>query len=129
MQKVFKTLYRDVGEMHAEGVKFLAGTDVGVAFIYPGFSLHDELWFYTRAGLKPMQILRIATHNPAEFFHEESTLGGIAEGQAADLVLLDRNPLDDIRNTQSIHAVIAQGKLYDRSKLDKLLRSAIARDH
>lgn len=128
-RELLPILYRDIREMHAEGVKLLAGTDVAVAFIYPGFSLHDELGLYVRQiGLSPMETLRIATHNPAEFFHEESSLGGIAEGQEADLVLLDRNPLDDIRNTQAIRAVIARGKLYGRAKLNALLKRSTVRN-
>jgi hypothetical protein len=120
---LLKALYRDLHEMHQEGVKLLAGTDVGVALIYPGFHLHEELAIYARhAAVEPMEILRIATHNPAEFFNEQDKLGGIAPGQAADLVLLDRNPLVDITNTASIRAVVFQGKWFDRKQLDRLLR-------
>ena len=115
--------YRDFRQMKEEGVMFLAGTDVAVAFIYPGFSMHQELEVYpSKLGFSPMETLRIATYNPAHFYEIETKQGSIVIGQAADLVLLDRNPLDDIRNTKSIRAVISRGKLLSRSRLNQLLK-------
>lgn len=116
-------VYRDLREMHQEGVKLLAGTDAAVALIYPGFDLHRELANHVeRAGLSPMEALRIATHNPAEFYGEQDRRGGISAGQTADLVLLDRNPIENIRNTSSIRAVVLNGKLLDRRVLDRMPR-------
>lgn len=126
-RKRLPAIYRDLREMHEEGVRLLAGTDVAVALIYPGFHLHEELELLVRhVGLPPMEVLRIATHNPAEFYRHEGRFGGIAAGQAGDLVLLERNPLEDIRHTRTILAVIARGRLLDRAALDRLLVQAAA---
>jgi imidazolonepropionase-like amidohydrolase len=116
---------RDFREMRAAGVRFLAGTDVGVAFMYPGFSLHDELKLYVdQLGFTALDALRAATANPAEFYGMAGQLGGVQNGQRADLVLLDANPLDDIGNTRRIRGVVAGGRWFDRGALDRLLREA-----
>jgi imidazolonepropionase-like amidohydrolase len=109
--------------MHEAGVKLLAGTDV--SFINaPGFSLHDELDLLVAAGLPPAAALRAATSNPAAMFPKLET-GSVAPGRRADLVLLDANPLTDIRNARRIRAVVLAGKLLDRAALDRLLAEAL----
>jgi imidazolonepropionase-like amidohydrolase len=70
--------------------------------------------------------LRSATLNPAKFLGLDKTLGTIEQGKIADLVLLDANPLEDVRNTQRINAVISNGRLFDRKALDKMLAQAEA---
>jgi imidazolonepropionase-like amidohydrolase len=113
------------------GVKILAGTDSAAPYVFPGFSLHEELTLLVKAGLTPMEALQAATRNPAEFLGRIDSQGTIAVGKNADLVLLDANPLDDIRNTQEIRAVFVRGKFLDRSALDQLLVAAeeFARAH
>ena len=110
-----------VGEMHRAGVKLLAGTDLGNRYVYPGFSLHDELALLVQAGLSPLEALQTATINPARFFGKEKELGTIGKGKLADLVLLDGNPLSDINNIREINGVVLNGRLLDRAALDKLL--------
>jgi imidazolonepropionase-like amidohydrolase len=110
-----------VGTMQAAGVRIMAGTDSAAPYVFPGSSLHDELALLVQAGLTPMQALQAATKNPAEFLGKLETQGTIEQGKFADLLLLDANPLDDIHNTQKIHAVIVRGKLLDRNTLDELL--------
>jgi imidazolonepropionase-like amidohydrolase len=68
---------------------------------------------FVQAGLTPLAALQAATIAPARFFHATDSLGTVAPGQVADLVVLDANPLDDIANTRRIHAVIAHGVLRD----------------
>jgi imidazolonepropionase-like amidohydrolase len=115
--------YRNIREMREAGVKFLAGTDIAVVLMYAGFSLHDELQKMVQDfGFTPLQVLRIATSNVPEFYGEEQRLGAIEVGQAADLLLLEADPLVDIRNTTKIHGVMAQGRWFDRTALDNLLR-------
>lgn len=109
------------------GVRFLAGSDVGNPYIFPGFSLHEELALLVEAGLTPMEALQTATRNPARFLGASDSLGTIEAGKMADLVLLDANPLENIRNTRKIRAVIVNGRYLDRAALDKLLAEAEAR--
>jgi imidazolonepropionase-like amidohydrolase len=113
-----------VGEMQQGGVKLLAGTDAPAPFVYPGFSLHDELALLVDAGLTPMQALQAATSRAAEFMGRSATQGTIEKGKVADLVMLDADPLADIHNTSRIRALVVRGKLLDRSALDQLLTSA-----
>src|SRR5271169_3250368 len=110
-----------VGKMNTAGVPIMAGTDTTAPFIFPGSSLHEELALLVQAGLTPMQALQAATKLPAEFLGKQQTQGTIEQGKIADLVLLDSNPLDDIPNTQKIHAVVLRGKLLERGTLDEVL--------
>ena len=112
--------------MNEASVPFMAGSDLGTAYTYPGFSLHDELALLVEAGLTPMQGLQTATRNPAHFLGLQDSLGTVEEGRTADLIILDANPLEDIRNTQKIAAVIINGRFLDRVELDKLLTQAEA---
>lgn len=111
---------------HEAGVRVMAGSDANDTMIFPGFSLHRELWLLSQAGLPAMDVLRSATTVPAAYLRRSDVLGGVSAGKEADLVLLGANPLSDIRNTGSIVAVIADGRLYDRSRLDSLLAEAEA---
>ncbi len=111
-----------VNAMHRAGIPFLAGTDTppGV-YVFPGFSLHEELQRFVAAGFTPMEALQTATLNPAKFLGMDDRLGTIEKGKLADMVLLDANPLDDIRNTQKIAAVVVNGRYLSRAELDKML--------
>jgi len=113
--------------LHKAGVPFLAGTDTppGV-YIFPGFSLHEELQRFVAAGFTPLEALQTATLNPAQFFGMQEQLGTIEKGKIADLVFLDANPLDDISNTQKVGGVILNGKFYARSDLQKILQGVEA---
>ena len=115
-----------VGKMHRAGVPFLAGTDEANPYVFPGFSLHDELALLVQAGLSPLDALRTATINPARYLDRESVAGSIAPGKEADLVLLDADPTLDIANTRRIHAVMARGTFRDRAALDEVLKSSEA---
>jgi hypothetical protein len=128
-KKVLQKQFEIVGAMQKAGVPILAGTDTGNPFCFPGFSLHDELALLVIAGLTPIEALRSATLNPAKFFGLDQTLGTIEQGKIADLVLLDANPLSDIRNTQRINAVVSNGRLFDRKALDKMLGEAEVEAH
>jgi cytosine/adenosine deaminase-related metal-dependent hydrolase len=74
-----------------------------------------------KAGLTPLEALRTATLNPARVLGLANSLGTIEPGKLADLVLLDANPLEDIHNTRKIRAVLADGRLFRRVDLDRLL--------
>jgi imidazolonepropionase-like amidohydrolase len=118
----------NVRVLHEAGVTLLAATDAGVALQVPGLSLHRQLLRLTEAGLTPLEALRTATLNPARVMSLADSMGTIEAGKLADLVLLDANPLADIRNTRRIRAVIADGRLYRRGDLDRLLAEVEALD-
>ena len=109
--------------LHKAGVPFLAGTDTppGV-YIFPGFSLHEELQRFVAAGFTPLEALQTATINPARFFQLEDQLGTIENGKVADLVFLDGNPLADIGNSQKVSGVVVNGRFLSRSDLQKMLQ-------
>ena len=120
-KRAFEKRLEIVGAMHRAGVRFLAGTDTALPSVYSGFSIHEELELFVKAGMTPMEALQTATSNPAQFFNLEQDLGTVQKGKIADLVLLDANPLDDIKNTQSINAVIVNGRFLDKKALTNLL--------
>src|SRR5262249_56160801 len=96
--------------LHRSGVPFLAGTDTPAGVdVIPGPSLHRELQRFVDAGLTPLQALQTATINPARFLDREAELGTVEAGKLADLLLLHKNPLEDIANTPPIAAGGAAG--------------------
>ncbi|MFD4674668.1 amidohydrolase family protein [Lentzea sp. NPDC058450] len=97
-------------EMHDHGVEVLTGTDAGNPYTFPGFSLHDELELLTEAGLSPRAVLDAATRNSK-----------IKPGAEANLVVLDGNPLTDIRNTRRIHTVLTRGRVLGPAERQKML--------
>ncbi|MEV0649633.1 amidohydrolase family protein [Phytomonospora sp. NPDC050363] len=100
------------GAMSRAGVPILVGTDGGdVPYVFPGFGVHDELANLVEAGLSPMRALQAATVEPARFLGLDRLLGTVEQGKAADLVVLDADPLADIANTRRIHAVVTRGRL------------------
>ena len=122
---VYRANLRDVRRMADLGVTILAGTDVAVITLVPGFSLHEELELLVAGGgLTPREALAAATLNPARVLGLTDRTDLIAATLPADLVLLDRDPLADIRATRSVRAVVAGGRYYDRAALDRLLASA-----
>lgn len=118
---------------HLVGLPLLAGTDVAwlgkdrKQRMLPGLSLQAELALYVANGVSPLEALQAATVNPALYLHGTDSLGTVAPGKLADLVLLDADPLTDIRNLTTVRAVIANGRLYDRATLDQLLTTVQAK--
>lgn len=110
--------------LHRAGVPLLAGTDAPMPSVYPGFALHDELERFVDVGLTPAEALRAATLAPASFLGIADKAGSIEVGKRADLVLLDADPLRDIRNTRRIEAVLLDGRPLTRAALDTLLADA-----
>lgn len=103
------------------GVPVMLGTDAGDSFVVPGASVHEELGELVKGGLSPAEALRAATLSGATFLGRTADFGTVQAGRAADLVLLDANPLADITNTTRIRAVIRAGRLFERAALDSML--------
>jgi imidazolonepropionase-like amidohydrolase len=123
-KRLFKKELELVAAMHRAGVGFLAGTDLSIPYVFAGFSVHDELALFVEAGFTPMAALQTATRNPAIFFGELSSDGTIETGKFANLVLLAANPLEDIRNTRRIDAVVLKGRFFSKVELDRMLAEA-----
>ncbi len=110
------------------GGLLIAGTDSANAATLPGWSLHWEMELFVEAGISPMEALQAATLNNAKVLHMEKELGTVQAGKYADLVILDGDPLEDIRNTQKIHMVIKDGIVLDpQDLLEKNLQQFGAR--
>jgi imidazolonepropionase-like amidohydrolase len=103
------------------GVRVVAGTDAGVFYVFPGFSLHEELRNLVDAGLSPYRALRAATVDAAASL-EASDRGRIAAGQRADLLLLDSDPLADITHVNRRVGVMAGGRWFAQSALMEMAR-------
>ncbi len=112
--------YAAVLELANAGVGILVSASGGW-FLVPGFSIFVEFRCLDRAGLSPGQILQAATYDAARALGKEESWGSIQEGMLADLVLLDADPLQDIRNAEAVRAVIREGVLYERDELDRRL--------
>ncbi|MGH8168534.1 MAG: amidohydrolase family protein, partial [Woeseiaceae bacterium] len=108
------------------GAGLLLGSDSPQIFNVPGFAIHRELAYLVQAGLTPYEALRSGTVSPAEFFGRSGQFGAIQTGLAADLILLDDNPLQNIEASRRIHGVMLRGEWMTRQDLDKLL-AAFAR--
>jgi len=106
--------------LHKQGVPLMAGSDTYGLFL-PGFSLHHELELIYNSGLSTYETLKTATVVPARYLNTISQSGTVSEGKLADLVLLEKNPLDDIRNTKTISGVLIKGAWFDRKKLNNIL--------
>jgi imidazolonepropionase-like amidohydrolase len=116
-----------IREMREAGVRLMAGSDVAVLNVYPGLSLHEELRLLVDSvGMSPMEALASATRKPAEWLGLADSVGTIASGKVADLVLLDANPLTDIDNTRRIAAVLLRGRLFQRKDLEAVLAAVAA---
>jgi imidazolonepropionase-like amidohydrolase len=122
LKRAYKRATGLVRGMHQAGVPFLAGTDTSNPYVFPGFSLHDELaLLVSEGGFTPLEAIQAATRDPARFLGREKDLGTVEPGKLADLVLLDADPLADIHNTTRIAAVVANGRLLPRRELGRLL--------
>mgnify|MGYP004497513891 CR=1 FL=1 len=119
-RELFRRRLSLTADLAAAGVPLLAGTDLGTSYLMPGFSLHDELALLVRAGLNPLEALGAATLNPARCLGHRDR-GVVARGAVADLVLLDADPLHDIRNTTRIDSVVVRGHLIDRAARARML--------
>ena len=111
-----KSLQKDiaiVGILHKAGIPVVAGTDQAV----PGYSLHREIELYVQAGFTPMEAIQAATIVPSRAMGVEKELGTVEKGKRGDLILIEGNPLDDIRNTRNVEYVMTNGAMYHTAEL------------
>jgi imidazolonepropionase-like amidohydrolase len=127
IERAWPIWLKHVREMREAGVRLMPGSDVAVLNVFPGASLHEELrLFVDSLGMSPLEALASATRKPAEWLGLADSVGTIATGKVADLVLLDADPLADIANTRRIAAVVLGGRLFRRTDLDALLAAVAA---
>ncbi|MEU4196017.1 amidohydrolase family protein [Kribbella sp. NPDC026611] len=112
---------RFVRELIEHDVPLLAGTDTGTPYSVPGFALHDELEHLVGAGATTRQALYAATAEPARFLGMYAELGSVDPGKIADLVVLDADPLSDIRNSRQLNSVITRGRVISPAQRRQLL--------
>ncbi len=108
-------------ELWKAGVPLMAGSDSPEWFLVTGFSIHDEIATFVKAGLSPFAALQTATTNPATYLGMNDRTGTIETGKEADMILLDKNPLEDITNTRTITGVFADGNWYNKKSIDQML--------
>jgi imidazolonepropionase-like amidohydrolase len=120
-RKYVRIRYEFATSLYNAGVKLMTGSDGPEWYLAPGFTVHDEIESYARAGLSNFAALQTATINPATYLEIDKRKGTIEAGKEADFILLEKNPLEDVRNTRTIKAVYTHNKFYERTQLDKLL--------
>jgi hypothetical protein len=123
-EKYVKIRKQMVYELWKAGVPLMAGSDAPEFFVVAGFSIHDELKTMVDAGLTPFAALQTATVNPSTFLEMNKRTGTIESGKEADLVLLDKNPFEDINNTRLISGVSSDGKWFGSDQVKNLLQEA-----
>ena len=124
MEKTWPPMAAFVGELHRAGVTLMVGTDLMMAGVIPGYSVHEEMALWQDAGIPAADVLRSATIVPARFLGRDSRAGSVAEGKVASLVLVRANPLENIRNARQIEGVFLRGRYYSHADLDQLLKEA-----
>lgn len=113
-----------VKQLHQAGVQLLCGTDAGIVFNMPGYAIHEELAYYLEAGLTPYEALKTATVNPSteiDLFHD---LGTIENGKVANLILSDKNPLEDISTLSKPNAIFVNGRYLQNHQLNEFEEKA-----
>ena len=122
--RVHEFAIKVVGALHRAGVTLMAGTDaMGLPLVVPGASLHRELRLLIGSGLTPYEALRAATVVPAAFAGKSMEFGTIAVGKRADLLLVARNPLEDIASLQEPLGVMTRGRWLTHERLSELLEA------
>lgn len=132
VQERFEVEKRITRLLHEAGVTLLAGTDASTAAVLPGTSLIKDVELLVEAGLQPVDALRAATTNPGHLFERcvdaRAKVGRLKKGYEADLVLLDRNPLDDVGALRDLKGVMLDGRWFEKSRLDSML-AELERDY
>jgi len=112
-----QSLMKLVKALYDKGITIVAGTDMG----FPGYSVARELELYVDAGLTPLQAIQTATITPARVMNRDKQTGSIKEGKQADLIIIDGDPLQQIRNIRNVWMVIKEGQQYDPEVLHRMV--------
>jgi imidazolonepropionase-like amidohydrolase len=123
-KKYVRIRYEFATSLYNAGVKLMTGSDGPEWYLAPGFTVHDEIESYVKAGLSNFAALQTATINPATYLGIDNRKGTLEAGKEGDFILLEKNPLEDIKNTRTIKAVYTGKRFYTRTQLDRLLNEA-----
>jgi len=125
LEQLFALQLKLVRPLKSAGVPMMAGSDSGgsAGWTIPGFSIHQEFDLLAEAGLTPLEILQMTTREGARFLGRESSMGSVATGKNADLVLLDANPIASARNLHGIAGVVRGGVYYSADALAAMKQS------
>ena len=107
--------------LNKNGHGILLGSDAPQLFNVPGFSIHHEIDGMLGAGMTPLEILQSGTSNPATFFGMEATFGQVKEGLVADMVVLEANPLENLKALQQIQGIMLKGKWISKAEIEERL--------
>ena len=118
LEETIKFQVDDIKVLIDHGVNMTLGTDTGNKFIFSGYSLHEEMQLLELGGIKPIEIIKMGTLNAAKMLKVDKNLGSIEIGKAADMILLNRNPLELISNSLTIHTVFKNGAIQQSIKYD-----------
>lgn len=113
--------------LHRSGAGLLLGSDAPQVYNVPGFSIHHELQDMVDAGIPPLAVLQSGTANPAKFFRQEGEYGTVVKGAAADLILLEANPIQDISNARRQVGVMTAGRWMTKASIDARLAEIASR--
>ncbi|MFV1884017.1 MAG: amidohydrolase family protein [Balneola sp.] len=108
-------------KMNEAGAMILMGTDAPQLFSVPGFSIHRELPAMVEAGMTPYEIIETGTKNVGLYFSDRANFGTIEPGKRADLILVDKNPLEDVANIQQHSGVMVRGKWLSKEMIETKL--------
>ncbi len=113
-------LVRDLNDLGAKMI--MSPAEANDPFGVPGFCVWEEMKLFSRAGISNKDILKITTYNAADYSHATDSWGSVAEGHKANLLLLEKNPLDSIDNIQAQKAVFIAGKYYETKELERMIK-------
>ncbi len=108
---------KNLARVSSEGIPIAMGTDASTPFNFPGYGAHIEMELMIRAGLSNEEVLRVATINGSKFLGANDIVGTVEPGKLANMLILEENPLEDIRHTRSIRKVVLKGRMIDPTVL------------
>jgi imidazolonepropionase-like amidohydrolase len=116
LSSFMKPQVEDIRFLYESGINMVLGSDTGNDFNFHGYSLHEEMQLLESGGMKPMDIIKMGTLNAAKMMKIDDYRGSLEVGKLADMVLLEKNPLESISNSLSINMVIKNGTIQSRIK-------------
>ncbi len=125
--RIMSNFKRLTKALHDGGARIVLGTDIGMRDVVAGFSLHEELRHVVDAGLTPYEAIKAGTRDAADCLGELDEFGTVSAGLRADLILVEDNPLEDVRNVARRAGVMVRGRWFPRSELQAMLDALVVK--